>query len=434
MTVLLLQADARHLPLADGSVHCLVTSPPYWSLRDYGLAPTAWGGVPAHTHAWEPYARQDERYTGKTKWQHIGAEAQATGVKVRDVDPNAWGHPQIETEAFCDCGAWLGCLGLEPTPGEYTAHMVEVFRAWRRVLRDDGVIWLNLGDSSIASGGLGTGGNFARINRQYQQRNQRPGREVAGLLPGNAALIPHRVAMALQEDGWIVRTDVTWSKPNPMPESVAGWRWQRHQVKNGACTGCPACARNDGLVLRRGSWRPARSKETLFLITKPGPYYSDGEPVRERGVGSVYRNLRDVWTIATAPYAGAHFATFPPALVRPCVLSGTPPKVCAACGAPWAPIVDVACENPGARTAGWLPTCRCEAGSRPALVLDPFGGTGTVAQVAHEAGRDAVIIDMSREYLDLARNRLALAMVRVVDAGPTERQMRKVGTEQKALL
>jgi len=319
------------------SVHCVVTSPPYWGLRDYG----------------EP-----------------------------------------------------GQLGLEATPEAYVANMVDVFREVRRVLRDDGTVWLNLGDSysrDPAKGGSGPNGKHDLIPDYGDARrimseakgssaarvgrgDRAPVRVGAGLAQKQLVGIPWRVAFALQADGWYLRSDIIWSKPNPMPESVTD--------------------------------RPTKAHEYVFLLTKAARYYFDADAVREppqqpsrggvigqarytsmsahpkslvevcpggtgRRKGSsqrpeyreslsqpTSRNIRTVWTIATQPYPGAHFATFPEKLVEPCVKAGCPPD---------------------------------------GVVLDPFAGSGTVGRVANRLGRRAVLIDLSADYIDQAMLRNAQA-------------------------
>jgi DNA modification methylase len=290
------------------SVHCVVTSPPFWGLRDYGVE---------------------------------------------------------------------GQLGLEPTPEEYVANMVAVFREVRRVLRSDGTVWLNLGDSYAAGGGsgaqrldelgvrLGTGGGHKHSSHPSGRAPS------AGLAQKQLVGIPWRVAFALQADGWYLRSDIIWSKPNPMPESVTD--------------------------------RPTKAHEYLFLLSKSPRYYYDADAVREpvtesslervrysfdaardrRANGSVTtgdtlradqlapaagRNLRSVWTIATQPYPGAHFATFPPKLVEPCIKAGSPVN---------------------------------------GVILDPFAGSGTTGMVAQSLSRRAVLIDLSADYLKqlMDRNR-----------------------------
>jgi len=292
----------------EGSVQTCVTSPPYWGLRDYGEA---------------------------------------------------------------------GQIGLEPTPGEYVARLVDVFREVRRVLRDDGTLWLNLGDS-YAAGGSGPPGAFSTLlgnghtggGRKTKQVAAVTRRAAGGLKPKDLVGIPWRVAFALQEDGWWLRSDIVWSKPNPMPESITD--------------------------------RPTRSHEYVFLLAKSARYFYDhiavreplsstpeqylraGKSVRENhALGAVAgrplgpssfatvpdgRNARSVWTITTKPYSGAHFATFPPEIPERCIKAGS---------------------------------------AEGDLVLDPFSGAATTALVARSLGRRAVGIDLNAEYLDISAERLS---------------------------
>jgi len=334
------------------SVHTVVTSPPYWGLRDYGTA--TWdGGDEACDHiadAGPPLNKSTLTSAG------IGATPEGAASKA---------HAK-QYRTTCPCGATRidSQLGLEPTPEAYVANMVAVFREVRRVLRDDGTLWLNLGDSYAGSGMTGgtksKEGSAKRTERMFHG-NRRD--TVPGLAQKQLIGIPWRVAFALQADGWYLRSDIIWSKPNPMPESVTD--------------------------------RPTKAHEYLFLLSKSPRYYFDADAVREDGAGRLDlgrmkrpearlgeggvwasdnslrdepgRNLRTVWTIATEPYPGAHFATFPRKLVEPCVKAGCP-----------------------------------EGGT----VLDPFAGSGTTLLVAQQLGRRGIGIDLSPEYLmqALARN------------------------------
>lgn len=338
------EGDALELlrAMPDASVHCCVTSPPYWGLRDYG--------------------------TGD------------------------------------------GQIGLESTPGEYVARLVDVFREVRRVLRDDGTLWLNLGDSYATGagkvgerpGGGAQGDAWADVNQDPKRRAPRPRgpmtqpnrMPIPGLKPKDLVGIPWRVALALQADGWWLRSDIIWSKPNPMPESVQD--------------------------------RPTKAHEYLFLLAKGERYHYDLEAIAEpagyaheahldnglnghgggvshAGQGSttrkfrsgnkrrkrrgdhggvdghrsnqgfgvpwegVVRNRRTVWTITTKPYPGAHFATFPPELPELCIRAGCP-----------------------------------EGGT----VLDPFAGAGTTGLVALRHGRGFIGLELNPEYADMARRRI----------------------------
>lgn len=312
----------RSLP--DSSVRMCVTSPPYFGLRDY------------------------------------------------DIEPSMWGD------------GWIGCLGNEPTPEQYIDHIVEVFREVRRVLTDDGTLWLNLGDSYAGSGKgpttaastLAGARNFSedlKVVRRTQQLRQgfvNRAQTWPGIKAKDLIGIPWMAAFALRADGWYLRQDIIWAKPNPMPESVSD-----------RCT---------------------RSHEYLFMLSKSRRYHydhvaikeplvsagdarnrADYKPKRARNVGGRTdgltsasgamsfpkdgRNKRDVWTVAGSSYKGAHFATFPLKLVEPCILAGS------------------------------------AAGD---TILDPFGGSGTTSLAAEQAGRNSIYIDRSAAYAELARERL----------------------------
>lgn len=326
-----------------------------------------------------------------------------------------------------------GQLGLEPTLQEYIDNTVLWCREVRRVLRDDGTFWLNLGDSYNGSGGPGsqydskaTGGYKGEF-KKYDN----PNKKQIGFKPKDLMMVPHRVAIALQDDGWYVRSDIVWHKPNPMPESVQD--------------------------------RPTKSHEYIFLLAKQKKYFYDADAVREpqkelgrvqhHGGGirkdagrhedrrdhnnraSLYnplgRNKHSVWTITTKPYPGAHFATFPPEIPETCIKAGTSEKgVCPVCGAQWVRETDVnytlmqKTNNPRnvsadgktgysemprmdkhIKTIGWKPTCNHNEKPVPALVLDPFCGSGTTVAVANALGRKGIGIDLSWDYLQLAKER-----------------------------
>ena len=344
------------------SVHCAVTSPPYWGLRDYGTPPQIWDGDADCRHRWgaeiakkggggQPGAKVQ-------RWQHAGA-----GLS---------GHPAANGGAFCGrCGAWRGSLGLEPTYQLYVAHLVQVLHEVRRVLRGDGTLWLVIGDCYAAGAGKAKRAGGGAQGAAWQgkgpagyrgdhggdpkspaaalpgfQPNRMP---QPGLKPKDLVGVPWRVAFALQDDGWWLRRDNVWSKPNPMPESVRD-----------RCTS---------------------AHEYLFHFSKSARYYYDGEAIKEpfatdprrdntggyppNGNG---RNKRSVWTVASAPFPGAHFATYPPALIEPCILAGCP-----------------------------------EGGT----VLDPFLGAGTTALVADRLGRHCIGLELSPAYAEMARIRTA---------------------------
>jgi DNA modification methylase len=266
--------------LPAGSVHCCVTSPPYWRLRDYG-------------------------------------------------------HPNQ--------------IGQEATPAAYVAALGEVLSQVRRVLRDDGTLWLNIGDSyaNDTKWGGATSGKHARELHGDSAVGRPKDKVVTGLPPKCLAGMPWRVALALIDDGWTLRSDIIWHKPNPLPESVTD--------------------------------RPTKAHEYVFLLSKSPTYYYDAAAIAERATGlpngnsargrieaRSERNARSVWTIPTQPYAGSHFAVMPEALASRCILAGCPPT---------------------------------------GTVLDPFAGSGTVGYVAEALGRHAVLCELNESYEPLIADR-----------------------------
>lgn len=386
MSLLLLQGNAQHLPLAAGSVHCCVTSPPYWGLRDYGV----------------------------------------TG--------------QLGMEPLHDChGVFTGMA----CGACYICHMRAVFAEVWRGLRDDGTLWVNIGDS-YTSGNRGyRAPDKMNPARAMSYRAKTPG----GLKPKDLIGIPWHLAFALHADGWYLRSEIIWHKPSPMPESVTD--------------------------------RPTKAHEQVFLLTKRERYFYDAEAIRETasygrseqgndlssrarcadprdawatplatnksGDPASGRNARTVWSIHSEPTSESHGATFPSELARRCILAGTSAHgCCGQCGAPWWREVESmgtgrvydrgTCPSDhrgrsgvqrsgrgsgalSVRTTptGWRPGCRCFYGPGyaapvPCTVLDPFVGSGTTVLVARELGRYGVGLDLSHTYLHtIARHRLGLA-------------------------
>jgi DNA modification methylase len=300
-----------------------------------------------------------------------------------------------------------------------------VFAEVRRVLRADGTLWLNMGDCYAAA----QNGRSARDTKVYGNDNRtfrdKPFSTIGnGLKPKDLVGMPWRVAFALQADGWYLRSPIIWAKPNPMPESITD--------------------------------RPTTAHEYIFLFAKSQSYFYDAtaiaEPLAESSIdlagnGSMVRNRRTVWEIATAPFSEAHFATFPPALIEPCILAGCPDKACAKCGAPWVreieaeaadgrrailrngraydsegrPLAGNNMIDAGVRgsfnvgdkgtltrtTIGFSPSCSCNAATVPGTVLDPFGGAGTTGLVAARLDRHAILIELNSKYAAMAGNRIA---------------------------
>jgi DNA modification methylase len=371
MTVQIINGDARTAMhgIPNASVQCVVTSPPYFGLRDYGTA--SWDGGDAtcdHTPEHDLYR---------------SAVAASTMVGTTDTQVEAQRARSRFGDECGKCGAHRidAQIGLEPTVEAYVAELVAVFREVRRVLRDDGCLFLNLGDSYNAARDGGHAGGAKQASLSRHNGIERSGANVKGLKPKDLIGVPWRVAFALQADGWYLRSDIIWAKPNPMPESVRD--------------------------------RPTKAHEYIFLLTKSPRYFWDAEAIREESVepervredrvggknghtvrhspGGIYkqdavgkrtytgfnarwderpvvgRNIRSVWTIATAPFAEAHFATFPPALAERCIKAGS---------------------------------------ATGDTVLDPFGGAGTVSLVAERLGRDSIYVDLSPEYAAMAERRI----------------------------
>jgi DNA modification methylase len=339
--------------LDEQSINTCVTSPPYWGLRDYGTGEWV-GGDPDCPHMRTTKISKDT----------------ATGHKAMYEQGNVVGDAIYKSKCP-KCGSVRKDkqLGLEETPEEFVENLVRVFKEVKRVLRDDGTVWLNLGDSYYnyrpGKGQALSKQSVSNTDQDLPQDCARRGNKIVGLKEKDLVGIPWRVAFALQADGWYLRQDIIWHKPNPMPESVRD-----------RCT---------------------KSHEYIFLLSKSPKYYYDNEAIKEDaksagkksdgfkgrqggaeyhatsgGIGSeekIYnkKNKRSVWTITTKPYKEAHFATFPTDLIEPCVLAGCP-----------------------------------EGGT----VLDPFGGSGTTGLVASKHNRNAVLCELNEGYIDIAEKRL----------------------------
>jgi site-specific DNA-methyltransferase (cytosine-N4-specific) len=406
MSTRILQGDCRDLlpTLAANSVHCAICSPPYWSLRDYGTA-TWEGGDPACDHTLD---RRNERLFYSREDRPPGRSC--TSWSTRDVS-----SPYFDTCGKCGARRIDKAIGLEATVDEWLSALVTVFRGVRRVLRDDGTCWVNLGDaycydrlsSPMTSDFSGTDGLYQR--RTDYVGGIMPKRTTNGLnlKPKDLMMMPARLALALQADGWWLRSDIIWAKPNPMPESVTD--------------------------------RPTSAYEHIFLLTKQGRYFYDADAVRDG------RNLRNVWSIGVEAFPMEHFATFPVALAARCIEAGTSAKgCCAQCGAPWvretrpsaryAPflgqgftdhaddlgigrmqnrginrqneMLKVGITSRETETIDWRPSCACKASIVPCIVLDPFAGAGTTLLAAEKLQRDGVGIELNPKYVTLARNRL----------------------------
>ncbi len=480
------------------SVSACITSPPFWALRKYECEPTVWGGDPDCPHRLRQASDSEGAdvaggYSGKRKWQQKGISRQETPEawvnesKQAETSKVHWQQAEngpglssgvsqtrhresrasIEAErsfettstATCSlCGAWRGWYGLEPAVGAYVEHTIEVMRAIRRVLRDDGVLWWDIDDSR---GGSGKGHGAT-------DHGKLGGEEIARALPGptremakSLCLIPQRIAIAAQEDGWIVRSVITI--PTWMPESARD--------------------------------RPTDAYRTLLMLCKNKKYWYDGFAVRVRQADATAgraayafsdryaegavdvagyrggffqddwqpdgtRNLGSVWSdIPPANYPLRHFAVMPLKEAERAILASVPPEVCRSCGLARVRVVekenvrehpqregrkdrnkadydgeDYAVRESGLgltwedRTTGWS-TCPC-ADYEPGVVLDPFSGTGTTLLAAQKLGRRAIGIELSEEYLQQAMTRLTVG-----DVGLRQLvKARRDGSEQGVLL
>lgn len=467
--------------LPEESVQCVVTSPPYWGLRAYKTAPQVWGGDPLHQHAWDHRRYYIEGGGGAgSSAEAFSQPGQANAQRIKEA---RW-----REDDTCSCGAWRGELGLEPTPELYVQHLVEVFREVRRVLRKDGTLWLNMGDSYAGSAqgwskdkvyaGAKQATNEGSITRSWIEDygySRPPGyissRQPNGLKPKDLVGVPWRVAFALQADGWWLRSDIIWAKPNPMPESVTDrptkaheyifmlTRSERYYYDQEAVRepftdatvkrvmqqtfhtqkGGP----KDGLNPNRSCRRALENLRKQFdsshggggtsFIGHSGAYKADGTPIGNPSG----RNPRTVWTIPTQPFRGAHFATFPERLVEPCIKAGTSERgCCATCHAPLVRVIErsralqhdserqTVESGRGAtadrskhapprtiREVGWLPSCSCGGEPVPCTVLDPFCGSGTTGVVAVRFQRAFIGIELNSDFVGMANRRIQDSLV-----------------------
>ena len=393
--------------LPDKHFQTCVTSPPYYGLRDYGTA--TWIG-------------------GSENCSHIGA---TLGNNRNFIDEGGRGSNKasLSTGDCIKCGAKRvdSQIGLEETPEQFVESLVNVFREVKRVLKDDGTLWLNLGDSYSSGGRTTTTNQSVRGDKDYGVTRPPP---VEGIKPKDLFGIPWRVAFALQADGWYLRQDIIWHKPNPMPESVQD-----------RCT---------------------KAHEYIFLLSKSPYYYYDNVAIKEEaqdwgtrdrtngkyhnegtglnphtGLEKSYetRNKRSVWTVPTKPYKEAHFAVFPTGLIEPAILAGSSEKICSGCGTAYRRemvTTDVPDRTVRDHMVGVIPKrdkptrmnsknmlsltkedkgfvkqCDCNTDkTEQDRVLDPFGGSGTTALVADRHNRNATVIELNESYIEIAKNRL----------------------------
>ena len=413
--------------LNDNTIDCVVTSPPYWGLRDYGTASYE-GGDPDCKHTITDGIVDNKNNKLIERPNRASDKKNCVRCGAKRIDKQ---------------------LGLEPTYQEHIQNIVELFRAIKPKLKDSATVWLNYGDS-YASTVNGTKvkdqvKNKVQFSSKYLIKGDdrtfrdKPFSTIQGSLkPKDLVMIPNRIAIALQDDGWWIRSEIIWHKPNPMPESTKD--------------------------------RPTSCHEKIWLITKSKKYYYDADAIREpvakgtitrlseknlknqkgsnRGNGGMRsngnmkpvgnmetKNKRNVWTVTTKPCKEAHFATFPKDLIEPCIKAGCPEKVCVKCGTPYVRNLKIIftperktrdnmvnvipgrdkptrmnsknMESLIKKDLGFKKDCNCKTDEfKSGVVLDPFGGSGTTGIVASLNNRNAILIELNKEYISIANKRI----------------------------
>ena len=346
----------KHLP--DQCVNTCVTSPPYWGLRDYGTG-TWKGGDPNCLHM---------RMT-KT------SENTLSGHKKMFEEGHVVGDAIYKSKCP-ECGAVREDeqFGIEETPEKFVENLVNVFCEVRRVLRDDGTVWLNLGDSYCGTGHKGD--HTDRINKDARNGQKKAlNNKIQGLKQKDLVGIPWKVAFALQADGWYLRQDIIWHKPNPMPEPVKDRCTKSHEYIFLLSKNAHYYFDQESIKVESSQSTEIRNKNKFngafkgqFKGTPNEKRWQEGRPIDEPKFSIDGKsNKRSVWTVTTKPYSEAHFATYPHDLIIPCIKAGCP-------------------EN--------------------GTVLDPFGGSGTTAQVAAQLNRNAILCELNPEYIKIANQRL----------------------------
>ena len=398
--------------LPEESIDLVVTSPPYWGLRDYGNSPQVFGGNSECDHQWgeeiilpKKSGGTDSSTLGEESWGNaMSDEAMVRSIKRSFVDESK--------SSFCvKCGAWRGQLGLEPHPQMFIDHLVEVSREIKRIIKPRGSFWLNLGDTYCGSGkGRGSGDWIKDSKNLYSDPDVTHPKPIKlektnWLQPKQLLGIPWRVAIALQNDGWILRNCVIWYKPNHMPESVKDrltksyefmfffvkqrkYYFNLDRIREPYAESSIKRITQPTIMQQRGGDkqhelygdapghgnRPADILKGLAekltkheVATGRIGNFSYDDPLHNKAYHPKGKNPGDMWDIPTYPFPGAHFAVFPPALIEP--------------------IIKAACPKNG-------------------VVLDPFAGSGTALRVARKLGRQFIGIDINPEYVGMSKRRV----------------------------
>lgn len=352
------------------SVHCCVTSPPYWGLRDYQTGKWV-GGDPACEHR-SPTMREG-RNEDRQKLAGSAATNSYQNILAHNAHCGKCGAMKVDEQ-----------IGLERSCNDHIASLVRVFSEVRRILRKDGTLWLNYGDAYATAPNGRSAADTKTAGNDDRTFRDKPFSTVGGVFKAkDRMLLPARVAIALQESGWWVRDEIIWHKPNPMPISVrdrttpahemlytlsksARYYYDQEAIKEPIAETSKKRYAQEGLNTQTGGF-----KQEMYESGITGQRARSRLPaeILKTLAGSETRNRRSVWSISTKPFAGAHFATFPPELIEPCILAG------------------------------------CPVGG---TVLDPFFGAGTTGLVAERNGRNSIGIELNAAYIEIARKRLGL--------------------------
>jgi len=475
----------------DECIDTVITSPPYWGLRDYKLPPMIWDGDPACEHEWTNIKRKFQTV--------IPAMARMDMEMGKDTKTMKRGFDIDASSNFCSkCGAWKGSLGLEPDFEMFIKHLCDIFDEIRRVLKKSGTCWVNLGDTYAGSGGAG--GDYNKGGLREGQPRYKQGKN--NQLPRKSlCLVPQRFAIEMVNRGWIARNVLIWYKRNSMPSSVRDrfpidfeyiyffiknvstlywvnendarlssvkplgikgvenedWRFvDCNKCEDGLDEDGENCKRCGGTGrVKRSYWRgrdyyfeqqfeTLKTKYEQYTGKATKEYAKNGvqnpSDVKRRIMKSIKKGLgrskRCVWDIPTRPYAGAHFATFPEQLVEIQISAGCPQYICKKCGKPREKIIKTTGGTIGKswhshendlsegmsqfhnfkfggdykRSVVGYTDCGCNAGFNSGIVLDPFFGSGTTGLVAKKLGRNFVGIELSADYIKLAKKRLGAWM------------------------
>jgi DNA modification methylase len=341
--------------MPDESINCCITSPPYWGLRDYGTA--EWEGGDKSCDHKIPFGEHDP------KRGNFSDSGSSHAIRFNKQKCHKCGAKRKDRQ-----------IGLEITPQEYVEKMRVVFSEIKRVIKNDGTLWLNLGDTYSAQRWTKKG--ETKTPSQPMNGMSDTWRAIAptkesGLPDKNLVGIPWRVAFALQADGWYLRQDIIWHKPNPMPESVTDRCTKAHEyiflMSKNPNYYFDNKAISENAISKQGKGATGRGQQGYAVASGKGISPQQDHSGWMGGDGNT-RNKRSVWSVTVKPYKEAHFATFPKELIEPCVLAGCP---------------------------------------KDGTILDPFGGSGTTAEVAIENGRNALLVELNPEYIELAKTRIS---------------------------